>query len=229
MTEENEISVTEEQLEEIIDRKVEEWMEKLQEDQKELDIKKTQKDIKKDSSDSSSLNRRQFLKTVGLGAGALSFASMTSAWSILQPQNQGTSEITAGDADTLDGNEGSHYLNHNNLTNIGSSDHHTRPTATNNQKQTVQYTTSGSTDATEDFPQQVEQITINMTDGDLGSYDIQNYYSGTSLASGSISNNGSTTHSFNAQPVSVVLSDNRTSYYEVTGTVVEIHSHGHSI
>ena len=50
----------------------------------------------------SMLSRRQFMKTAGLGIGVLSLSSLTSAWSLIQPSSQGTSDI---DADTVDGSQ----------------------------------------------------------------------------------------------------------------------------
>ncbi|WP_414836478.1 twin-arginine translocation signal domain-containing protein [Candidatus Nanohalococcus occultus] len=80
-------------IEEIIDRKVEERMkQEKQSDNLEADESSQQ--------ENEGISRRGFLKTLGLGAGALTFSSLVSGWSIIQPQNSGTSEI---DADTVDG------------------------------------------------------------------------------------------------------------------------------
>ncbi|WEL19804.1 twin-arginine translocation signal domain-containing protein [Candidatus Nanohalococcus occultus] len=81
-------------IEEIIDRKVEERMkQEKQSDNLEADESSQQEK-------NEGISRRGFLKTLGLGAGALTFSSLVSGWSLIQPQNSGTSEI---DADTVDG------------------------------------------------------------------------------------------------------------------------------
>ncbi|MFT4892598.1 MAG: hypothetical protein ACI8Z7_000379 [Candidatus Nanohaloarchaea archaeon] len=53
------------------------------------------------------ISRRKFLKMAGLGAGAIGLSSATSAWSILQPSSQGTSDI---DAETVDGSEAGGFI-----------------------------------------------------------------------------------------------------------------------
>jgi hypothetical protein len=70
----------------------------------------TEESLKKKQAESSShqLSRRRFLKLAGLGLGALSLSSLTSAWSILQPSGQGTSGI---DATSVEGESASNMVN----------------------------------------------------------------------------------------------------------------------
>ncbi|MFT4892639.1 MAG: hypothetical protein ACI8Z7_000420 [Candidatus Nanohaloarchaea archaeon] len=80
-------------LEELIDRRVRE---------------KISEEISQRSNDNSCdsvLSRRQFLKVLGAGIGVLSLSSLTSAWSILQPSNQGTSDIDAAKVDGKNAND----------------------------------------------------------------------------------------------------------------------------
>ncbi|MFT4868106.1 MAG: hypothetical protein ACI9LV_000720 [Candidatus Nanohaloarchaea archaeon] len=85
------MEISEDKLEKLVEKKVEERLKQREEDEKSSE----------DEKETKRLNRRQFLKMAGLGAGAIGLSSATSAWSILQPSNQGTSDI---DATTLQGN-----------------------------------------------------------------------------------------------------------------------------
>ncbi|MFQ3274883.1 MAG: hypothetical protein ACI9LV_000434 [Candidatus Nanohaloarchaea archaeon] len=93
---------TEEEIEEVVERKIRERL------------------AGEGSEESATLNenpsidRRRFLKLAGMGIGVLSFSSATSAWSLIQPQDQGTSDL---DAKTLQGNT-SEDLSSNGYSNV---------------------------------------------------------------------------------------------------------------
>ncbi|MFQ3275519.1 MAG: hypothetical protein ACI9SF_000671 [Candidatus Nanohaloarchaea archaeon] len=94
-----------EKIEELVEKRVEQRMKEKKEEMKEevkQELQTENSNSQDEISDNSVLSRRQFMKTAGLGIGALSLSSLTSAWSILQPSSQGTSDI---DADQLDGND----------------------------------------------------------------------------------------------------------------------------
>ncbi|WEL19803.1 twin-arginine translocation signal domain-containing protein [Candidatus Nanohalococcus occultus] len=80
-------------IEQIIDRKVEEKLREREKAEQSSSVKASEKDT-------GSVSRRNFLKTLGLGAGALTFSSLVSGWSTFQPRTRGLSDI---DADTVDG------------------------------------------------------------------------------------------------------------------------------
>lgn len=91
-----------EKIEALMEKRVDERMQEKKEEIKQELLQNKDSDNSGEGTDNSVLSRRQFMKTAGLGIGALSLSSLTSAWSILQPSNQGTSDI---DADQLDGND----------------------------------------------------------------------------------------------------------------------------
>jgi hypothetical protein len=98
------IEKLDEKIEELVEKRVEQRMqekkEEMKEEVKQELLQNKEPESSEEGSKSSVLSRRQFMKTAGLGIGALGLSSMTSAWSILQPSSQGTSGI---DADTVDG------------------------------------------------------------------------------------------------------------------------------
>lgn len=100
----------EEEIEQLIERKVEEKLEEKQQEKEKsnqnLIDQKIDREIQqqKEDGENPGLDRRSFLKTLGVAAGGLALTSSTTAWSIIQPLTDGKSEI---DADTVDGQEAS--------------------------------------------------------------------------------------------------------------------------
>jgi hypothetical protein len=89
------MEISEEELEKLVEKKVEERLEKKLEQ------------VESKTEEKEKIDRRQFLKIAGLGAGALGLSSATSAWSILQPSSQGMSNINA---ESLQGNTSNDFL-----------------------------------------------------------------------------------------------------------------------
>jgi hypothetical protein len=83
-------------------QEIKEELQQVKERNRELEQKIEQQESGKTETaeEKRNISRRKFLKMAGLGAGAIGLSSATSAWSILQPSGQGTSDI---DADTVDG------------------------------------------------------------------------------------------------------------------------------
>lgn len=107
-----------EKIEALVEKRVEERIQEKKEEMKEevkQEIKRESEEQNLENSKNSMLSRRQFMKTAGLGIGALSLSSLTSAWSILQPSSQGTSDIGADKVDGYDiqknGADGSGIIN----------------------------------------------------------------------------------------------------------------------
>jgi hypothetical protein len=92
-------------------QEIKQELQQVKERNKELEQKIEKQESGKNSSDSAgkseNISRRKFLKMAGLGAGVIGLSSATSAWSILQPSSQGTSDI---DADTVDGSEAGGFI-----------------------------------------------------------------------------------------------------------------------
>lgn len=99
--------IEEEELEEIIERKVQKKVNQELKNRKE-DNNTAESDIVEETVEkikNSGMSRRKFLKTLGLGAGGLALSSQAAAaWSLWQPANKGNSDI---DADTVDGKHAS--------------------------------------------------------------------------------------------------------------------------
>lgn len=85
-------------------REIKEELQQVKERNKELEQKIEEQESGKTETteENKNISRRKFLKMAGLGAGAIGLTSATSAWSILQPSSQGTSDI---DTDKVDGSE----------------------------------------------------------------------------------------------------------------------------
>jgi hypothetical protein len=111
-------SISDKEIEKLVEERVKEILdEEKQKMKKELrqEIRQENNTETEEKDSDSMLSRRQFMKTAGLGIGALSLSSLTSAWSILQPSSQGTSDIGADKVDGYDiqknGTDGSKIIN----------------------------------------------------------------------------------------------------------------------
>jgi hypothetical protein len=110
-------------------QEIKQELQQVKERNKELEQKIEKQESGKNSSDSAgkseNISRRKFLKMAGLGAGAIGLTSATSAWSILQPSGQGTSDI---DATNLQGNTPSDFATQTDINNHAgdNSAHHSR-------------------------------------------------------------------------------------------------------
>ncbi|MFB6100596.1 MAG: twin-arginine translocation signal domain-containing protein [Candidatus Nanohalobium sp.] len=86
-----------ERLEELVEQKVEKRLEeKLEKRKTSGETKEAEKDVENEK-----VSRRSFIKMLGVGAGTLALSSsVTGAWSLIQPANQGSSGVNA---ETVDG------------------------------------------------------------------------------------------------------------------------------
>ncbi|MFQ3275430.1 MAG: hypothetical protein ACI9LV_000950 [Candidatus Nanohaloarchaea archaeon] len=153
-------------------QEIKEELQQVKERNKELEQKIEEQNSGKDSSDSAgkseNISRRKFLKMAGLGAGAIGLTSATSAWSILQPSGQGTSDI---DATNLQGNTPSDFATQTDINNHAgdNSAHHTKPTSTQSYGSAVEDRFSILMDDTgtfllSEYVQKIESFTSNDSD-----------------------------------------------------------------
>lgn len=77
------------------EEKIEETIEKEVKKRVQKELEKQSEEAEKTAKEDEKLSRRSFLKNIGLGAGIIGLSSFTSAWSVFQPSNQGTSDIDA--------------------------------------------------------------------------------------------------------------------------------------
>lgn len=100
---------TEKKIEELVEREIESREVKVDTEDIKQKIIEELSNSQKQEYDSlgklKSISRREFIKTLGLGAGGLALSSQVAgAWSLWQPQNKGKSDINA---DKVDGNDAS--------------------------------------------------------------------------------------------------------------------------
>lgn len=152
-------------------------------------------------------SRRKFLKTAGIGAGLLGLSSLTSAWSIIQPQNQGTSNL---DAQKLQGNTPNDLggvESHDELTNVNSNDHHARPSSTNQTSSGGHWYTVASKNGDDpsiqhtftphEVTSEVEIYFEGYNEGYDWSYEVRDEGTGNIIESNSGSESGGTSRTFN--------------------------------
>jgi hypothetical protein len=124
-------------------QEVKEELQQVKERNRELE-KKIEKQESKETDtveENKNISRRKFLKMAGLGAGAIGLSSATSAWSILQPSSQGTSDI---DADTVDGSEAAGFIQASETDNGGDITHYRSVDGADSRRNLVNISGSGT-------------------------------------------------------------------------------------